>query len=91
MSPNSLTFAKQTVGTTSATKNVTQKNNLLTDLAISRLVFTGTDPGVHRVVDRMRFQPALEVELYDQRNVHASKPLARARQRRSRVIRKSRC
>jgi hypothetical protein len=44
VSPTSLTFSKQRVGTTSAAKNVTLKNNLLTTLAISSLTFTGADP-----------------------------------------------
>jgi hypothetical protein len=43
-SPTSLTFASQTVGTTSAAKPVTLTNNLSTALAIS-ITFTGADPG----------------------------------------------
>jgi hypothetical protein len=42
VSPAALTFAKQKVGTTSAAKNVTLKNNLLTTLTISP-TFTGAD------------------------------------------------
>jgi hypothetical protein len=44
-SPALLTFSKQTVGTTSAAKNVTLKNNLLTTLTISSVAFTGANPG----------------------------------------------
>jgi len=45
VSPTSLTFALQTVGTTSAAKNVTLTNNLPTTLTISGISFTGADPG----------------------------------------------
>jgi hypothetical protein len=45
VTPTSLTFAKQSVGTTSAAKNVTLRNNLLTALTISSITFTGADPG----------------------------------------------
>ena len=48
-SPTSLTFPKQTVGTTSAPQNVTLKNNLLTDLSISGLTFAGADSGDYAV------------------------------------------
>jgi len=44
-SPTSLTFAMQTVGTTSAAKNVTLTNNLPTTLTISGILFAGADPG----------------------------------------------
>jgi hypothetical protein len=44
VSPTSLTFSKQTVGTTSAAKNVTLKSNLLTTLTISSVGFTGANP-----------------------------------------------
>jgi hypothetical protein len=40
-----LTFAKQSVGTTSAAKNVTLRNNLLSALTVSSITFTGADPG----------------------------------------------
>ena len=42
--PASLAFGKQTVGTTSAPKNVTLKNNLLSPLSISGFTLTGADP-----------------------------------------------
>ena len=45
VSPTSLTFAAQTVGTTSAAKNVTLTNNLPTTLTIDGISFTGADPG----------------------------------------------
>jgi len=45
VSPASLTFAAQKVGTTSAAKNVTLKNNLLTSLAVSGFTFSGTNSG----------------------------------------------
>jgi hypothetical protein len=45
VSPTSLTFAAQTVGTTSAAKNVTLTNNLPTTLTINGISFTGADPG----------------------------------------------
>ncbi len=45
VSPTSLTFAAQTVGTTSAAKNVTLTNNLPTTLTISGISFAGADPG----------------------------------------------
>jgi sugar lactone lactonase YvrE len=44
VAPISLTFAKQTVGSTSAGKNVTLTNNLSTALPIS-ITFTGANPG----------------------------------------------
>jgi len=43
--PTSLTFASQTVGTSSTAKTVTLKNNLPTALAISPITFVGADPG----------------------------------------------
>lgn len=45
ISPASLTFAAQAVGTTSAAQVVTLINNLSTTLAISSIGFTGTDSG----------------------------------------------
>ena len=45
LSPTSLTFATQTVGATSAAKNVTLTNNLPTTLTISGVSFAGADPG----------------------------------------------
>ncbi len=45
LSPTSLTFATQTVGTTSAAKNLTLTNNLPTTLTISGISFAGADPG----------------------------------------------
>jgi FlaG/FlaF family flagellin (archaellin) len=45
LSPTSLTFAAQKVGTTSAAKTVTLTNNLATALTVSSITFTGTDPG----------------------------------------------
>lgn len=45
LSSTSLTFATQTVGTTSAAKNVTLTNNLPTTLTISGISFSGADPG----------------------------------------------
>jgi sorbitol-specific phosphotransferase system component IIA len=45
VAPASLTFAAQTVGTTSAAKTVTLTNNLSTALTINSITFTGTDPG----------------------------------------------
>jgi hypothetical protein len=45
VSPTSLTFSKQTVGTTSAAQTVTLRNNLLTTLTVSSLTFTGADSG----------------------------------------------
>ncbi|HMD84812.1 MAG TPA: choice-of-anchor D domain-containing protein [Terriglobia bacterium] len=44
VSPTSLTFAAQTVGTTSAAKNVTLTNNHSTALTISKITFTGAYP-----------------------------------------------
>jgi hypothetical protein len=44
VSPTSLTFPKQAVGTRSAAKTVTLTNNLLTTLTISGVTFTGADP-----------------------------------------------
>jgi hypothetical protein len=44
VSPATLTFAAQTVGTTSAAKTVTLTNNLSTALAFN-VTFTGADPG----------------------------------------------
>jgi hypothetical protein len=41
VTPSSLTFASQKVGTTSAAKKVTIKNNLATTLTISDITFTG--------------------------------------------------
>ena len=43
ISPTSLTFASQTVGTTSVAKVVTLTNNLATALSITSVTFTGTD------------------------------------------------
>jgi hypothetical protein len=45
VTPSSLTFASQKVGTTSAAKNVTVKNNLKTTLTISSITFTGANGG----------------------------------------------
>jgi len=45
VSPASLTFSTQTVGTSTAAKTVTLRNNLTTTLAISSITFTGADPG----------------------------------------------
>jgi hypothetical protein len=45
VSPTSLTFSKQSVGTTSAAQTVTLRNNLLTTLTISSFTFNGADPG----------------------------------------------
>ena len=45
VSPKSLAFAAQSVGTTSAPKNVTLTNNLPTPLAVSGITFTGANPG----------------------------------------------
>jgi hypothetical protein len=45
LSPTLLTFATQTVGTTSAAKNVTLTNNLPTTLTISGISFAGADSG----------------------------------------------
>jgi hypothetical protein len=45
VSPASLTFASQAVGTTSAAQVVTLINNLSTTLTISSIGFTGTDSG----------------------------------------------
>jgi hypothetical protein len=45
VSPTSLTFAAQTVGTTSAAKKVALTNNLSTALTISSITFTGAAPG----------------------------------------------
>jgi hypothetical protein len=45
VAPTSLTFAKQSVGTSSSAKNVTLRNNLLTALTISSITFTGADLG----------------------------------------------
>jgi uncharacterized repeat protein (TIGR03803 family) len=45
ISPASLTFAAQKVGTTSSAKNVRLTNNLSTALTISSITFTGADPG----------------------------------------------
>ncbi|HMD17376.1 MAG TPA: choice-of-anchor D domain-containing protein [Terriglobales bacterium] len=45
VSPSSLTFALQTVGTTSAAKKVTLHNNLTTKLTINSIAFTGANPG----------------------------------------------
>jgi hypothetical protein len=44
-SPTSLTFALQTVGTTSAAQKVTLHNNLATQLTINSIAFGGTNPG----------------------------------------------
>lgn len=44
VSPTSITYSKQKVGTTSAAHNVTLKNNLSTALTISPSTFTGADP-----------------------------------------------
>jgi hypothetical protein len=49
VSPTSQTFGAQKVGTSSAAKNVTLKNNLLTTLTISGFTFTGADPGDYAV------------------------------------------
>ncbi len=45
VSPTSITYAKQKVGTTSSAHNVKLKNNLSTALTISGFSFTGADPG----------------------------------------------
>lgn len=45
VSPVSLKFAAQNVGTTSAPQNVTLTNNLSTALAINGITFAGADPG----------------------------------------------
>ena len=45
VSPATLTFAAETVGTTSAAKTVTLTNNLSVALAFSNITFTGADPG----------------------------------------------
>jgi len=45
VSPKSLTFPPQAVGTTSAARNVTLVNNQSTPLTISSLTFSGADPG----------------------------------------------
>jgi len=45
VSPKSLTFAAQKVGTASAAKKVTLKNNLPTALTIDPITFKGADPG----------------------------------------------
>jgi hypothetical protein len=45
VSPATLTFAAETVGTTSAAKTVTLTNNLSTALAFNGITFTGADPG----------------------------------------------
>src|SRR5579864_7038419 len=45
VSPLTLSFGTVTVGTTSAAKNVTVTNNLLTALSIGTINFTGTNPG----------------------------------------------
>jgi hypothetical protein len=45
VTPSSLTFAAQTVGTTSAAKIVTIKNNLPTTLTMSGNTFAGTNAG----------------------------------------------
>jgi hypothetical protein len=45
VSPTSLTFPKQTVGTSSAAKTVTLKNILLTALTYNKPNFTGANPG----------------------------------------------
>ena len=49
VSPTSLTFVGQKVGTTSAAKSVTLKNNLSTTLTISGFTFTGADAGDYAV------------------------------------------
>jgi FlaG/FlaF family flagellin (archaellin) len=45
LSPTSLTFAAQTVGTKSAAESVTLTNNLATALTVGSITFTGADPG----------------------------------------------
>jgi 6-phosphogluconolactonase (cycloisomerase 2 family) len=45
VTPASLTYASQTVGTTSAAKTVTVKNNLASTLTSLSLTFTGTNAG----------------------------------------------
>ena len=40
-----MTLASETVGNTSAAKNVTLTNNLSTALAVGAITFTGADPG----------------------------------------------
>jgi hypothetical protein len=45
VSPTSLTFATETVGTASAAKTVTLISNLATAMAIGSFTFTGADPG----------------------------------------------
>jgi len=49
VSPTSLSYAAQKVGTTSGAKNVTLKNNLSTTLTINGFTFTGADPGDYAV------------------------------------------
>jgi hypothetical protein len=45
VSPTSLTFASQTVGTTSAPKTVTLHNNLAAKLTVNSIAFAGANPG----------------------------------------------
>jgi hypothetical protein len=45
VSPIALTYAAQSVGTTSVAKTVTLENNLSTALTLKTFTFTGTDPG----------------------------------------------
>ncbi len=45
LSPNSLTFGPQSVGTTSAAQNITLNNNQNVALNISSITFTGTNSG----------------------------------------------
>jgi YVTN family beta-propeller protein len=45
LSPTSLTFAAEKVGTTSAAKTVTLTNNLATALALNSITFSGADSG----------------------------------------------
>jgi len=45
VSPTSITFAPQKVGTTSGVHTITLRNNLLTALSITGSSFTGADPG----------------------------------------------
>lgn len=45
ISPTSISYRAQTVGTTSAAHNVTLKNNLSTAVTVAGFGFTGADPG----------------------------------------------
>jgi hypothetical protein len=45
LTPSSLTFASQSIGTTSAAQNVNLTNNGLANLSIASITLTGTNPG----------------------------------------------